>query len=165
MFGKAFSPIVKIAKKVDNTEQLVKGLESLTKQDVLIGLPQSAPSRRTSTITNAELAFIHSKGSPINNIPPRPFLEPSIEHNLQAILAGQKQILNLALKGQTAALPAGFAALGLLGQNLAKRWFTDSRNGWAPNTPATIARKGSDKPLIDTGALRQAITYVVRSNK
>lgn len=30
-----------------------------------------------------------------------------------------------------------------------------------PNAPATIARKGSDKPLIDTGQLRSSISYEV----
>ena len=29
---------------------------------------------------------------------------------------------------------------------------------WAPNAPATVAAKGSDKPLIDTGFLRQSVT-------
>jgi hypothetical protein len=31
-----------------------------------------------------------------------------------------------------------------------------------PNKPATIARKGSDRPLIDTAQLLNSITYVVR---
>lgn len=30
-----------------------------------------------------------------------------------------------------------------------------------PNAPSTIARKGSSKPLVDTGHLRQSITYQV----
>jgi len=30
-----------------------------------------------------------------------------------------------------------------------------------PNAPLTIARKGSDVPLIDTGRMRQSIDYVV----
>lgn len=28
-----------------------------------------------------------------------------------------------------------------------------------PNTPSTIARKGSSNPLIDTGAMRGAVTW------
>jgi len=31
---------------------------------------------------------------------------------------------------------------------------------WAPNAPSTIARKGSSKPLIDTGQLRGSIQVV-----
>lgn len=31
-----------------------------------------------------------------------------------------------------------------------------------PNAPSTVAAKGSDKPLIDTGQLRSSISYLVR---
>ena len=33
---------------------------------------------------------------------------------------------------------------------------------WTPNAPATVKQKGSDKPLIDTGAMLQGVTHVVR---
>ena len=56
----------------------------------------------------------------------------------------------------------GVVRAALAGQNAARRWFTDSRNNWAPNKPATIRRKGSDKPLIDTGVLRAAIVGITR---
>jgi hypothetical protein len=49
----------------------------------------------------------------------------------------------------------------MLGQNIVRAWFVDPKNGWPENSPITIAAKGSDKPLIDTGELRKAITYVV----
>jgi hypothetical protein len=34
-----------------------------------------------------------------------------------------------------------------------------------PNRPATIARKGSDTTLVDTGQLRQNISYRIESAK
>jgi hypothetical protein len=33
-----------------------------------------------------------------------------------------------------------------------------------PNAPITIARKGSDTPLIDTGFLMQSTTFVTRKH-
>ena len=37
---------------------------------------------------------------------------------------------------------------------------------WEPNSPRTIARKGEDaRPLIDTGHMLNAVTYVVRDKK
>lgn len=37
------------------------------------------------------------------------------------------------------------------------------RNGdWAPNAPLTVRKKGSDKPLIDTGTMRQGVQYVIK---
>ena len=35
---------------------------------------------------------------------------------------------------------------------------------WKPNSEYTIARKGSDKPLIDTGLMLRSVTYRVERN-
>ena len=104
--------------------------------------------------------YLHSHGSPLWQSPPRPVLEPAIEHNKDAIAKQLKKVMANALAGQDPT--AELQKAGLMGQNFARDWFTNPANGWAPNAPATIERKGSDKPLIDTGELRKAITYVVR---
>ena len=58
---------------------------------------------------------------------------------------------------------------GLLAQTYCYDWFVDAENGWPPNSPKTVEMKtkgkgGKTNPLIDTGALRKAIVYVVRSD-
>lgn len=37
-------------------------------------------------------------------------------------------------------------------------------NAFAPNAPATVARKGSSKPLVDTGALRASVLSTEAGN-
>jgi hypothetical protein len=32
---------------------------------------------------------------------------------------------------------------------------------WVRNAPSTIKQKGSSRPLIDTGAMRQAVTWAI----
>ena len=50
---------------------------------------------------------------------------------------------------------------GSVGADLVKEAIADG--DWEPNAPETIKRKkGSDKPLIDTDAMRQAATWQVR---
>ena len=50
---------------------------------------------------------------------------------------------------------------GSVGTDLVKEAIADG--DWEPNAPETIKRKkGSDKPLIDTDAMRQAATWQVR---
>lgn len=113
-----------------------------------------------SSYPDAVAAYIASHGDPAFAIPPRPFLQPSIEANQDLIAKQQSKIIQTALnKPQNTELE--IRKLGMLGQNLARGWFTDPRNGWPPNAPSTVARKGSDRPNIDTGQLRRAITYVV----
>ena len=162
MFGNFIKPLAQVVKVNDNTEEILKGLLALKDIDVLVGIPQEKSSRKGEPITNAELAFIHTNGSPINNIPPRPFLHPAIEKNKEVLAKYQLAAILAALDGKASEAKNACEKLGMKAASLAKSWFTDSRNGWAPNKPKTISKKGSSNPLIDTSAMRNAITYVVR---
>lgn len=165
MFKSFIKPVCKVTHKTSNMSALTARLQDLAKRDVLIGIPQEKSSRPGEEPTNAELAYIHEHGSPMKNIPPRPFLGVAVWENRDKVATVQRKIIRDVLNGQGQATALSMHKLGLLGQNLAKGWFVDTRNNWAPNAPLTIALKGSDKPLIDTGALRQAITYAVREDK
>ncbi len=118
-------------------------------------------------VNNAELLFIHTKGSPARNIPARPVLQPAIEaeDNKERIVKQLDVMIQAQLAGDREGAEKGATRAALAGQNAARRWFTDPRNNWAPDKPETIRRKGSDKPLIDTGALRAAIQGVVVDEK
>ena len=122
----------------------------------------NADKAEGQTINDAELLFIHTNGSELRHLPARPVLEPAIAANSELIApvmgAAAKDLLN----GDAAGAENELNRAGVVASNAAKRWFTDSRNGWAPNAPETIKRKKSDKPLIDTGQLRKALTYIVR---
>lgn len=152
------------AKELLSAEELRKRLNDLDKVEVLVGIPQATATRRKGPITNAQLLFIHSKGSPARNIPARPVIEPAInaDGNKQAIAAQLKQAAIMKAKGNDLDMLAYLRRAGQIATNAAKAWFTDSRNNWAPNSPETIRRKGSNRPLIDTGQLRAAITFVIR---
>ena len=115
-------------------------------------------------VTNAELLFIHTKGSPLKHIPARPVLEPACaaDGNRQIIARELEASVKASLAGDQDAAKKKMMRTALAGQSISRAWFTDSRNNWAPNAPGTIKRKGSDRPLIDTGALRNAIIGVVR---
>lgn len=117
-------------------------------------------------VNNAELLYLFSKGSPLNHQPPRPVIEPAIAApgNKEAIAYELSQATKAVLDGKPAEAKKRLKRAGLAGQNASRKWFTDPRNQWAPNSPKTIALKGSDKPGIDTGVMRAAIIYVVKEN-
>lgn len=104
--------------------------------------------------------YIHEHGSMAYQAPPRPIIQPAIENSKEDIA----ELLGNAAKD--AAEDKEFEGdLSLVGQEArddVKDWFTNPKNGWPANAPSTIKAKGSDQPLIDTGALRDAISYVVR---
>jgi hypothetical protein len=54
---------------------------------------------------------------------------------------------------------------GMEAVNRVKSFFTDPRNNWPRNAPSTIRRKGSSRRNIDTGALRDAMTYVLGEDR
>ena len=120
-----------------------------------------------ATYNAATQMYIHSHGSPLYAIPPRPIIEPAIEapDNKKAILAQLTLAGRAALDGKKTEAVRFLNLAGQEAVNRVRAWFTDPRNGWPPNAPSTIKRKGSSRPLIDTGQLRRAITYVIRGNQ
>ena len=106
--------------------------------------------------------YIMSHGSPLWQIPPRPVLEPAIEAHKDAISKLFQAVIKAAARGNPTEADRAIHRCGLAAQNYCRAWFTDPRNGWPPNSPRTIKMKKSARPLIDTGTMRKAITYVVR---
>ena len=112
--------------------------------------------------SEAHSLYIQSHGSPMWHIPPRPVLEPSIEANKEPIAKQLQGAVPAAIDGNRQGVDAALHRAGMVAENAAKAWFENPQNGWPPNSPRTIAQKGSDSPLIDTGEMRKAITHVVR---
>lgn len=142
-------------------DKIKKALKVLDSHEVMIGIPDDAADRKDGPVSNAELLFIHTNGSPVNGIPPRPVLEPAMKQHKDQVSALLKKGIDQALKGNVAGVLPAMEAAGLGGQNIARKYFTES-NGWPANAPQTVERKGSSRPLIDTDEMRKSITYVVR---
>ena len=179
-------PKITLARK-SGAVALAKRVQGITRLAAYVGVPAAGRRERStqllkmagtaagkrrqklekaaqSDVTNAELLFIHTKGSPLRRIPARPVLEPAIEAegNKQAIASELAGSVKASLAGDKEGSVKKMKRAALAGQNAARGWFTDSRNHWAPNAPGTIKRKGSDRPLIDTGALRAAIVGIIK---
>lgn len=106
--------------------------------------------------------YLQSHGSPMYHVPPRPVLEPAIASQKEAIGKLISAASKSALEGKTAQCEANLNKAGMVAVSAARGWFENPANGWPPNAPYTIKKKGSSQPLIDTGEMRKAITYVVR---
>jgi hypothetical protein len=147
-----------------NLPGLAKALEDLAKKRVLVGVPADK-SFRDGEINNAQLAYIHDKGSPAQNIPARPFLGPGIEEGLPAITTQLKKTAQAAFDGEVDGVEKGLHSTGLVAADAVKRKLVDGP--FAPLKPATLAarkHKGffGTSPLNVTGQLRGAVSYVIR---
>jgi hypothetical protein len=148
-------------------EQINRGIEALNRADALVGIPESNGPRKQGVISNAELLFIFTNGSPLRGQPPRPVIEAAIEASPTDRLIAKElgAASTSALDGDNAGMIEHLDRAGTIGESASKRWFTDPRNGWAPNAPSTIRAKGSETPGIDTGQMRRAITHVVETGQ
>ena len=159
--------LLAMAGKLKSGSKKRKRLEAATEDDVtnaeLLFIFSKGRYAKPGQSAAADL-YLHAKGSPMQNQKPRPVLEPAVEAdgNRQPIAAELAASVKASLAGDKELAVKKMKRAALAGQNAARGWFTDSRNNWAPNAPGTIARKGSDRPLIDTGAMRAAIVGVVR---
>lgn len=131
----------------------------LTKVDLLVGIPQEANARDDGPIGNAALLMLHTVGSPVQNIPPRPTIQPTIAKHQAFITDKLKSAMSEYSKTGS---DVKLRALGMYVSSQVKEFINDPGNGLTPNSPRTIHRKGSALPLVDTGELRNSITYVIR---
>lgn len=160
--------MINIFAKVQETDRHFKEVDASMRElhslEVLVGIPDDNAARSTEKgpVSNAELLFIHTNGSPVRHIPPRPVLEPAIGHHKDEISELLKAAADTALDGNISSVEPVLKKAGMAAQNFARGWFTDSANGWRENRPGTIQAKGSDRPLIDTGEMRKSITYRVK---
>ena len=131
--------------------EIARGLDKAAK--VRIGFLENATYPDGKPV--AMIAAIQEFGAPARNIPPRPFFRQMIAAKSpewpQAIadLAVSTDYDAAAMLGQT-----GEAIAGQLRESIIN--LTEP-----PLAPATVARKGSDKPLISTGNMLNSVDYEV----
>ena len=143
---------VKISTSSDLQYRL-ENIKTLSQAIVQVGLLKNA---------DPHLKFIlriQEHGSPINNIPSRKVITPALNQpeTRKAMAQAMADAVQEAWDGKDPSL-----FLKKAGQRGADgiRAYIDSHIP-PPNSPTTIARKGFDLPLYDTGTLYRAFDYEV----
>lgn len=149
-----------------NTQQVEQALKDLAKRmtgptKVLVGVPKGAGTYEDG-LTLATVAAVNNFGSADGLIPPRPVLQPAVEKGAPQYQRLAEVMIPKVLSGQME-MRMLLEQMGTLAEGHVKQEITDLRT--PPNAASTIAAKGSDNPLIDTGAFRQSIRYVVDDGK
>jgi len=89
-------------------------------------------------------------------IPARPFVSDCAEKNAGQIQEAQKRLVYRVYQGGLSA-DGALAELGAWYVNVQKGHIL--HGGWTPNALATIKRKGSNRPLVDTGQLVNTVDW------
>ena len=130
----------------------------LEKGTVDVGILMGEGQHEDSDITVAEVGLYHEFGTVTT--PERSFIRSTINGQSKDIRKVAKAQYKKVLDGSITT-EQGLGVLGAFTAGLIQETFTS--NDWAPNSERTIKEKGSSTPLIDTGQLRQSISYKVNT--
>ena len=137
--------MVKVVNHI-NIDKILKDITRLDGTVVSAGVMDSK---------NATKAAINEYGT--SKIPQRPFMRTAVSRHGKSWGEKSAKAVQSVMKG----MPIS-QATELVGMQMKADISSTLTNGpWTPNSPVTIAKKGSSRPLIDTGELRASITYKV----
>lgn len=150
----------------DHTKEVIDALDALGAIEVLVGIPADNDKRSDgSSIGNAALGYIHETGSPLNNIPPRPFLVPGVTESQLEWLPQLQRAGEAALNFKQDEMMAAFNRAGMIASTAVQMKI---QSGIAPPLKHPRYKRGQPPqppneatPLYDTGSLLRSITYSV----
>lgn len=125
---------------------------------VVIGVLGSTSSRPGEPIDNVELAVTHEFGL---GVPERSFLRATFDRLKDKWAKFSARVMKLVASGKLD-LEAGLAMIGERVKADVKKAITSGEGIPPPLSQATIDRKGSSRPLVDTARLLGSIDYEVR---
>lgn len=149
----------------DNLAAFMRDVRDMAKRDVLVGIPgDGAERQKGDAMDNATLGYIHEFGAPAANIPARPFLIPGVASVNAQTSARLGRGMTAALGGDMAECDRQMHAAGLIAQNAVKaRINSNIQPALSPRTLAARRARGrtGENTLVETGQLRNSVTYVV----
>ena len=147
---------VKVTDKITaDGKKLQKILKELADKEVRVGFQQGKTTEEDGTDV-CDIAAWNELGTV--NMPSRPFLRMSVDDNsdkINSFMSAQKRSI---INGESA--DRILKKIGIFQKDLIQEKITEG--SFAPNAPSTIKAKGSSKPLIDTGRMRQSVNFEIK---
>ncbi|WJM55322.1 hypothetical protein QUC26_09290 [Pseudomonas asiatica] len=134
------------------------------------GLANLAKRMATLAKTRTEVGFFegdtYDDGMPVAQVamynevgtsfhPERPFMQETLKHQLKAIIA----VLTQAARASILNTGNARSIMLTLGKMVADEIKVTIANYPGHNSPSTIARKGFDRPLYDTGKMLESVKF------
>lgn len=142
----------------NNIPRVIQSLRDLKKYEIEVGIfgSDGAEYVMIAGVQEFGITIRKEKGNIV--IPERSFLRSTFDEKNREWFKFMKKQLEHVLSGRINAR--------VLCERLGAKMVADVQEKLTdinspPNAPTTIAKKGSSNPLIDTGGLRQRITYKV----
>lgn len=147
--------MVNISDLTPEGKRYFANLKKLAEMEVVAGFQADGGSYGGGASV-AEVAAYNELGS--STTPARPFMKQSFEKHEAELKAACERVNQVLSRGGS--LEDALNQLGVTVKALIQEEIVEGE--FEPNAPSTIKKKGSEQPLIDTGTMRQSVTYVVR---
>lgn len=135
--------------------KLLRKLEEVSEYEVAVGFPASATNQE-----ELNKAIWNNYGT--RTIPARDFMDRATQ-SVQSLWKDHQMAPVEALnRGEDVDVRASLEVAGQASVGEIVMAIDDTMT--PPNAPATIRKKGSEHPLIDTGSMKQSATYLVRKS-
>lgn len=141
-------------------ERFFRELQNLSAKQVRVGLKRGKKGKRhngTSSQTDlVDIALYNELGT--STIPSRPFLAQTVQMHEEEIKEMAATEISQTLIGKKDSQQA----FNAIGEDVRQKVQNRINEGqFVPNAPSTIKHKGHDRPLIDTGTMRDNISYTI----
>ncbi len=147
-------------------KEILKEINKLTKLEILVGIQEGSITSRESRGNHTRDAGVNIAQYAAENefgtreTPQRSFMRTSFDENFSKIEAFIMLQYGKVIDGDQTAR----GAANLIGESMARLIQRKIRAiVFPPNSKLTIARKGSNKPLVDFGAMIEAVRYVIKA--
>lgn len=150
--------------------ELIKRLRENDRRAVTVGFPSNgslsggtkdSDGQNRSYRDIIEIAVVNHFGTRNGRIPPRPFMDVAFQNEgKQRVQNAVKRELKILMDpNRSGDVISGLHRLGNIGVAVIRKAIR-SRD-YIANKPATIAKKGSDNPLVDTGQMAQSVQHTI----
>jgi hypothetical protein len=139
------------------------GLRVLDERDLQVGILGDAGRtiHEGSDLTVIEIGAVHEYGTEDGRVPERSWLRRTFEEKEDELKQTQLKVMKKFFDGQFDAMKV-LGVMGLWASTEVKKTITVGPHIPPPLKEATIAAKGSDRPLVDTGQMVDAISWEVK---
>lgn len=136
-------------------EKFYAALRQLQELECYAGFQQGKASSEDG-VDMVDIAAFNEVGT--SRSPSRPFMRQSVDNHQKEIVAFCQAKIRELCSGKTTAEQI-LKELAVFQKGLIQKTIVDG--SFEPNAPSTIRKKGSDRPLIDTGRMRQSVMTIV----
>lgn len=149
--------------------RIVKEVRKMDNAHVKVGFPIDKHAKVTSKsmkkvggplvmLEIIVIAAVHEFGAPKKNIPERSFMRTAFDENIPEIEAIKSREYDRIITGKSG-IYRSLDKIGVWFTAKVKKKIKDIKI--PPLKPATVKRKGSSNPLIDSGQMIQSVQHVV----